>query len=99
MPVPERPLVFTEVHDQRRSGPPQDIVIDPALTERVDWEVELAVVIGRRDARACRRRTRSITSSATRSPTTSPRATCSSPTASGSARRASTRFCPIGPES
>jgi 2-keto-4-pentenoate hydratase/2-oxohepta-3-ene-1,7-dioic acid hydratase in catechol pathway len=29
-------------------GPGEEIVIDRALTERVDWEVELAVVIGQR---------------------------------------------------
>jgi 2-keto-4-pentenoate hydratase/2-oxohepta-3-ene-1,7-dioic acid hydratase in catechol pathway len=35
-------------------GPGEDIVIDPTLTTRVDWEVELGVVIGRplRHARA-----------------------------------------------
>ena len=46
MHPPERPLVFSKFISSI-AGPHQDIVIDPALTERVDWEVELAVVIGR----------------------------------------------------
>ena len=42
---PERPLVFAKVPSSV-AGPGDDIVIDRALTERVDWEVELAVVVG-----------------------------------------------------
>jgi 5-carboxymethyl-2-hydroxymuconate isomerase len=45
--VPERPLVFAKF-PSAVLAPEQPIVIDPKLTERVDWEVELAVVIGRR---------------------------------------------------
>jgi 2-keto-4-pentenoate hydratase/2-oxohepta-3-ene-1,7-dioic acid hydratase in catechol pathway len=46
MPVPERPIVFTKFPTSViRNGEP--IVIDRNLTERVDWEVELAVVVGR----------------------------------------------------
>lgn len=44
---PERPLVFAKFPSSV-IGPADPIVIDPELTERVDWEVELAVVIGRR---------------------------------------------------
>jgi 5-carboxymethyl-2-hydroxymuconate isomerase len=47
MAVPERPLVFAKFPSSV-IGPDQEIVIDPAVTGRVDWEVELAVVIGRR---------------------------------------------------
>ena len=46
MDEPERPLVFTKfVTSVIGDGDP--IVIDRSLTERVDWEVELAVVVGR----------------------------------------------------
>lgn len=46
MDAPERPLVFTKFTTSL-IGDGDPIVIDRALTERVDWEVELAVVIGR----------------------------------------------------
>jgi 2-keto-4-pentenoate hydratase/2-oxohepta-3-ene-1,7-dioic acid hydratase in catechol pathway len=45
--LPERPLLFAKFPSSV-IGPDEDIVIDRAVTERVDWEVELAVVIGRR---------------------------------------------------
>lgn len=43
---PESPLVFAKFPSSM-IGPGAPIVINPALTERVDWEVELGVVIGR----------------------------------------------------
>jgi 2-keto-4-pentenoate hydratase/2-oxohepta-3-ene-1,7-dioic acid hydratase in catechol pathway len=46
MQPPDRPLVFAKFPSSV-VGPEEEIVIDPALTERVDWEVELAVVVGR----------------------------------------------------
>lgn len=46
MPTPATPLLFAKFPSSV-IGPGQPIVIDPALTERVDWEVELAVIIGR----------------------------------------------------
>ena len=45
--APERPLVFTKFPTSV-IGDGDRIEFDPALTERVDWEVELAVVVGRR---------------------------------------------------
>jgi 2-keto-4-pentenoate hydratase/2-oxohepta-3-ene-1,7-dioic acid hydratase in catechol pathway len=45
MAAPERPLVFTKFSTSV-VGPDAAIVVDPALTSRVDWEVELGVVIG-----------------------------------------------------
>ncbi|MER5326625.1 fumarylacetoacetate hydrolase family protein [Streptosporangium roseum] len=45
MDKPERPLMFAKFPSSV-IGPGEPIVIDGALTERVDWEVELAVVIG-----------------------------------------------------
>jgi 5-carboxymethyl-2-hydroxymuconate isomerase len=46
LPAPEQPLVFAKFPSSV-IGPEQPIRIDRSLTERVDWEVELAVVIGR----------------------------------------------------
>lgn len=46
MEAPTRPLVFTKFTTSViADGEP--IVIDPSVTRRVDWEVELAVVVGR----------------------------------------------------
>ncbi len=53
MDMPERPLVFAKFPSSV-IGPGSPIPIDPTLTERVDWEVELAVVIGRRARRVSR---------------------------------------------
>jgi 5-carboxymethyl-2-hydroxymuconate isomerase len=46
MAEPVEPLVFTKFTSSL-AGPWDDIRFDPALTERVDWEAELAVVVGR----------------------------------------------------
>lgn len=46
MAAPERPLVFTKFTTSV-IGDGDAIEIDRAVTQRVDWEVELAVVIGR----------------------------------------------------
>jgi 2-keto-4-pentenoate hydratase/2-oxohepta-3-ene-1,7-dioic acid hydratase in catechol pathway len=48
------PTVFTKAITSI-TGPYDDIAIDPKLSERIDWEVELAVVIGRRGANIARR--------------------------------------------
>lgn len=45
--VPERPVVFAKFSNALL-GPYGDIVMDPQLTSAGDYEVELAVVIGRR---------------------------------------------------
>jgi 5-carboxymethyl-2-hydroxymuconate isomerase len=45
--APDSPLIFAKFPSSV-TGPSAPIVIDPALAERVDWEVELAVVVGRR---------------------------------------------------
>ncbi|MGV1046994.1 MAG: fumarylacetoacetate hydrolase family protein [Solirubrobacterales bacterium] len=50
MQAPARPLVFTKFVTSA-IGDSEPIVIDRAITERVDWEVELAVVVGRRMSR------------------------------------------------
>ncbi len=47
MDRPERPLIFAKFPSSV-IGPGEAIVIDERITRRVDWEVELAVVIGRR---------------------------------------------------
>lgn len=46
-PVPETPLIFAKF-PTAVIGPNEPIPIDAGLTERVDWEVELAAVIGKR---------------------------------------------------
>jgi 2-keto-4-pentenoate hydratase/2-oxohepta-3-ene-1,7-dioic acid hydratase in catechol pathway len=46
MDTPERPLIFAKFPSSV-IGPGADIVADAALTEAVDWEVELSVVVGR----------------------------------------------------
>ncbi|MDX6727726.1 MAG: hypothetical protein QOK49_2531 [Baekduia sp.] len=47
MEAPSRPLVFSKLRSSV-IGPGEAIRIDPTVTTQVDWEVELAVVIGRR---------------------------------------------------
>lgn len=46
MTEPKAPLIFAKFPSSV-TGPADPILVDDALTERVDWEVELAVVIGR----------------------------------------------------
>jgi 2-keto-4-pentenoate hydratase/2-oxohepta-3-ene-1,7-dioic acid hydratase in catechol pathway len=48
------PTVFTKAITSV-TGPYDDIAIDPAVSDKIDWEVELAVVIGRRGANISRR--------------------------------------------
>jgi 2-keto-4-pentenoate hydratase/2-oxohepta-3-ene-1,7-dioic acid hydratase in catechol pathway len=47
MDAPKSPLVFAK-WPSCVVGPGEAIIVDPELSERVDWEIELAVVIGRR---------------------------------------------------
>ena len=54
-PAPEPPLVFAKFPSSV-VGPGAAIVVDAALTERVDWEVELAVVVGARMRHVARAR-------------------------------------------
>ncbi len=49
---PEMPTIFSKVNTAL-TGPSDEIVI-PAITDSVDWEAELAVVVGRRMYRADR---------------------------------------------
>jgi 2-keto-4-pentenoate hydratase/2-oxohepta-3-ene-1,7-dioic acid hydratase in catechol pathway len=45
--VPERPIVFAK-YPNSITAPYEPIVVDPTLTEKADYEAELAVIIGRR---------------------------------------------------
>ena len=45
-PMPERPIIFAKF-PTTIIGPGDTICWEPALSEKIDWEVELAVVIGR----------------------------------------------------
>ena len=51
---PERPLVFAKFPSSV-IGPTDAIELDETLTSRIDWEVELAVVVGRRMRRVAER--------------------------------------------
>ena len=44
--MPEHAIIFTKA-PTTANGPYGDIVIDPAVSEQVDWEAELAVIIGK----------------------------------------------------
>ena len=48
LPRPEQPLVFAKFPSSV-TGPNDPIVVDAELTRQVDWEVELGVVVGRRE--------------------------------------------------
>jgi 2-keto-4-pentenoate hydratase/2-oxohepta-3-ene-1,7-dioic acid hydratase in catechol pathway len=48
LPRPEQPLVFAKFPSSV-TGPVDPIVVDAELTTQVDWEVELGVVVGRRE--------------------------------------------------
>lgn len=50
LPRPERPLIFAK-YPSALTGPRDPILHDPALTDELDYESELAVVIGRRARR------------------------------------------------
>jgi 2-keto-4-pentenoate hydratase/2-oxohepta-3-ene-1,7-dioic acid hydratase in catechol pathway len=50
LPTPDRPLIFAKFPSSV-IGPGAAIRIDPELTERVDWEVELCAIVGRRMSR------------------------------------------------
>jgi 2-keto-4-pentenoate hydratase/2-oxohepta-3-ene-1,7-dioic acid hydratase in catechol pathway len=52
--APAAPLVFAKFPSSL-SGPRDPIVVDRAITQRVDWEVELAVVVGREMRRVAER--------------------------------------------
>ena len=45
--LPEHPVVFTKAISSI-NDPNGDVVLDPEATEKLDWEVELGVVIGQR---------------------------------------------------
>jgi 2-keto-4-pentenoate hydratase/2-oxohepta-3-ene-1,7-dioic acid hydratase in catechol pathway len=47
------PTIFTKAITSV-TGPYDDIAIDPAISDKIDWEVELAVVIGKRGANISR---------------------------------------------
>jgi len=44
--LPDYPVIFTKA-PTTANGPYSDIVIDPNVSEQVDWEAELAVIIGK----------------------------------------------------
>ncbi len=44
--IPEAPVIFTKA-PTTVNGPYGNIVIDPSVSEEIDWEAELAVIIGK----------------------------------------------------
>ena len=82
---PDRPTLFAKFPTSV-IAPGEPIRWPADFSDQVDYEAELAVVIGARRS-ASPRRTRSRTSSATPPPTTSPPATSRRATSSGSAAR------------
>jgi 2-keto-4-pentenoate hydratase/2-oxohepta-3-ene-1,7-dioic acid hydratase in catechol pathway len=50
LPAPDRPLIFAKFPSSV-IGPDEPILVDPEVTERVDWEVELGVIVGTRMSR------------------------------------------------
>jgi 5-carboxymethyl-2-hydroxymuconate isomerase len=52
--APLQPLIFAKLPSSV-IGPGEPIVIDPAVTRNVDWEVELGVIVGRRMRRVAER--------------------------------------------
>ena len=85
---PESPVIFAK-YATAVVAHGADITWDDRLSQAVDYEAELAVVIGR-TARRVDEATPSTTSSATPASTTSARATCSTPTSSSPGRSRST---------
>ena len=96
--MPAHPAFFTKA-PTAVNGPFDPIPLHAGVTEKLDWEVELGVVIGR-GGRDIEKPTRSGTSTATPSSTTSRRARCSASTgSSGSRARAWTAPVPWAPGS
>jgi 2-keto-4-pentenoate hydratase/2-oxohepta-3-ene-1,7-dioic acid hydratase in catechol pathway len=55
--IPTEPVFFTKA-PSTANGPFDDVAIDAAVTAKVDWEVELGVIIGRRGRNIPRERAR-----------------------------------------
>ncbi len=84
---PEMPVLFFK-HPNTVVGPYDDVVVSPGA-DQVDWEVELAVVVGRRAHLLGSVRRPPPTSPGTRSATTSPSGATSCRSPAGSGPRAS----------
>ena len=90
--VPKEPLIFLKPPSSLiASG---DEIVYPALSQRVDFEGELGVVIGKRARNVAAARCGRTTYSATPASTMSPPAICSARTDSGRAAKASTHSAP-----
>ena len=89
--LPERPLLFAKWPNTLISS--GDAIRIPAISKHVDYEAELGVVIGKRASRVSDRRRARPRARLRRRERRLRAATCSSPTASGSAASRSTRSC------
>lgn len=51
---PSPPTIFTKAITSLTAEPNSDIAIDPAISDKIDWEVELAIIVGRGGANIAR---------------------------------------------
>ena len=93
--IPQHTVFFTKAPTSV-TGPFDDIPVDATLTQQVDWEAELGVIIGT-GGRDIRRAEHSVTYSGTRSSTMSRRATCRGPHFQFFKGKSLDGFCPMGP--
>ena len=95
-PIPAEPILFNKA-PSCIVGPNDDVII-PRGSQKTDWEVELAIVIGERASLRARKRMRSTTSPATASATTCPSASSSSSAAAQWIKgKGCPTFGPLGP--
>ena len=93
-PPPKSPIIFLKPPSAIIA--PEEPIILPRISQRVDYEGEIAIIIGRRCHLLPPTKTSAPISSATPATTTSPPATSRNSTASGPAAKASTPS-PLGP--
>ena len=90
--APAQPLIFLKPPSAVIG--PEEPIVHPRISQRVDYEGEFAIIIARRCYHLPRLRASPPTSSATPASTTSPPATCKNSTSSSPAAKASTLSAP-----
>ena len=93
--IDEYPAIFSK-GPNTVVGPNDNVQLHSKITSSVDYEAELAVIIGKPGATSPKK-TLMATFSAIRLSTTSPRATARKITSNGSSARRSDTSCPMGP--
>ncbi len=97
MEVPPEPTIFLKPPSSLLAS--GDAIVYPRLTERLDYEGEFGVVIGRRARNREKLRRIGLHPGLHAASTMSPRAICNARTASGRAAKDSIRFARLGPAS